>query len=66
MGAKPSATLNYEVLEDGGVRLTAKSSTFTDHLDAFPKKSPKSKITIEMMNKAVETEAAKHHRRSKA
>lgn len=65
LGAKPSSVLSYETLEDGSVRLTAKASTFADHLDTFPKKKPTRKITVEMMNAVVETEAANNASRGK-
>lgn len=66
LGAKPSSVLSYEIMEDGGVRLTAKSATFADHLAAFPKKKPKRPVTVEMMDEAIQTEAAKHYRKSKS
>lgn len=66
LGAKPSAVLSYEEMEDGGIRLTAKSSSFADHLGSFPRKKPKRTVTVEMMNKAVQAEAARQHRKAKA
>lgn len=59
LGAKPSSVLSYETLDDGSVRLTAKASTFADHLNAFPKKAPARKVTVKMMNATVEAEASK-------
>ncbi len=49
LGAKPSAMLSYEVMEDDGVRLTAKSASIADPMDSFPKKKPKRAVTKEMM-----------------
>ena len=66
LGAKPSSILSFETLEDGGVRLTAKSATFADHLAAFPKKKPRHPVTVEMMNQAIQSEAAKHHSKSRS
>lgn len=66
LGVKPSATLSYEEMEDGGIRLTAKSASFADHLGAFPKKKPKRAVTVEMMNKAVQAETARQHRKGRA
>lgn len=66
LGAKPSAILNFESLEDGSVRLTAKSATFADHLASFPKKKPRRPVTVEMMDEAIQSEAAKRHRKPKA
>jgi antitoxin PrlF len=66
LGVKPSAILSYEVLEDGGVRLTAKSASFADHLASFPKKKPKRPVSLEMIDQAIQTEAAKHYRKSKS
>ncbi|MCF7785682.1 MAG: type II toxin-antitoxin system PrlF family antitoxin [Prosthecobacter sp.] len=53
LGAKPSSILAYEVLEDGKVLLTAKSATFQDIADTFPKKKPIKPVSIEDMKKAV-------------
>ena len=66
LGAKPSAVLSYEEMEDGGIRLTAKSASFADHLESFPRKKPKRPVTVEMMNKAIQAEAARQHRKPKA
>ncbi len=66
LGARPSSILNYEVMEDGGVRLTAKSATFADHLDGFPNKKPKRRVTTEMMDQAIQNEAAKYHHKSRS
>ncbi len=65
LGARTSSILNYEVMEDGGVRLTAKSATFADHLKSFPGKKPKRPVTVEMMDQAIRNEAAKSHRQAK-
>ncbi len=64
LGVRPSAKLNYEMMEDGGVRLTAKSASFADHVASFPNKKPKHPVTVERMNQAIQKEAAKAFRKS--
>ncbi len=64
LGAKPSTLLTYETLEDGGVRLTAKSATFADHLASLPVKKPKRPVTVEMMKQSARKAAAKSHLKS--
>jgi len=66
LGVRPSATLNYELMEDGGVRLTAKSASFADHVGSFPPKKPKRPVTVERMNRAIREEAAKAFRKSRS
>ena len=57
LGAKPSATLAYEVLEDGGILLSAKSATFQDIAKTFPKKRPNKPVSLEAMDMAVKSVA---------
>jgi len=64
LGAKPSAILAYEVMEDKSVRLTAKSASFADHLAAFPKKAPRRPVTIDDMRKAVAHGAARRFKKA--
>jgi len=64
LGAKPSSILAYEVLENGKVLLTAKSATFKEIADAFPKKKPAKHVSIEDMKNAVLQGAAKRFKKS--
>jgi bifunctional DNA-binding transcriptional regulator/antitoxin component of YhaV-PrlF toxin-antitoxin module len=64
LGAKPSTVLAYEVMEDKSVRLTAKSASFADHLDSFPKRRPKHSVTIDDMKKAVIHGAARRFKKA--
>lgn len=64
LGAKPSSILAYEVLENGAVLLTAKSATFKDIADSFPKKKPARPVSVEDMKKAVAEGAAKRFKRA--
>ncbi len=64
LGVKPSATLTYEVLEDGSVLLHAKSATFRDIAGSFPKKKPRSPVSADEMSAAVTAGAAKRFRRA--
>jgi len=66
LGAKPSSILNYEVMEDGGIRLTAKSTTFADHVDQFPRRRPRRKVSVDQMNDAIRAAVAKRFLNSKA
>ncbi len=61
---QPSSVLAYEVLEGGAVMLTAKSTTFADHLRSFPKKKPATKVSVETMKKAVATGAARRFKKA--
>jgi bifunctional DNA-binding transcriptional regulator/antitoxin component of YhaV-PrlF toxin-antitoxin module len=58
LGAKPSSILAYEVLEDGTVLLTAKSTTFKEIAASFPKRKPAKPVRVEDMKKAVAGGAA--------
>lgn len=64
LGAKPSSILAYEVLEDGKVLLTAKSATFKDIADSFPKKKPTNPVSIADIKNAVLQGAAKSFKKS--
>ena len=64
LGAKSSSILAYEVMEDRSVRLTAKSASFADHLDSFPKKKPKRALTIDDLKTAVAKGAARKFKKS--
>ncbi|MCB1226036.1 MAG: hypothetical protein KDK99_09530 [Verrucomicrobiales bacterium] len=62
--AKPQTKLNFEVLEDNSVKITAKSATFLDLAGSFPKTRPKKPVTVEDMKEAVRQEAAKRFRKA--
>ena len=64
LGASPPAKLSYEVMDDGKVLLSAKSSTFKDIVGSSPKKKSAKPVTIEDMRKAVATEAAKRFKKA--
>lgn len=64
LGASPSSILAYEILEDGKVLLTAKSATFKDIVDTFPKKRATRLISIEDMKRAVAQGAAKRFKKA--
>ncbi|MDB6075877.1 MAG: prlF antitoxin for toxin YhaV toxin [Verrucomicrobiaceae bacterium] len=64
LGAKPASILAYEVLEDGAVLLTAKSNSFKDIADNFPKKKPAKPVTVADMEKAVMEGAARRLRKA--
>ena len=64
LGAKSSSILAYEVMDDRSVRLTAKSASFADHLDSFPKKKPKRALTIDDLKTAVAKGAARKFKKS--
>jgi len=63
--AKPSSILAYEVLENGTVLLTAKSATFKEIADSFPKKKPAKPIKVEDMKKAAASGAARRFKRAR-
>lgn len=63
--ARPSAKLSYELLDDGSVKLSAKTATFDDLVQALPRrKAPKKRVTIEMMDQAIRDGAARRYRRA--
>ncbi|MDB6119981.1 MAG: prlF antitoxin for toxin YhaV toxin [Verrucomicrobiaceae bacterium] len=64
LGAKPASILAYEVLEDGAVLLTAKSNSFKDIADSFPKKKPAKPVTVADIKKAVMEGAARRLRKA--
>lgn len=64
LGAKPSSILAYEVLEDGKVLLTAKSATFKDIANTFPKKKPITPVSMADMKNAVLQGAVKRFKKS--
>jgi bifunctional DNA-binding transcriptional regulator/antitoxin component of YhaV-PrlF toxin-antitoxin module len=64
LGVRPQAMLSYEVTEEGKVLLSAKSATFKDIADSFPKRKPAKPVTVEAMRKAVATGAAKRFKKS--
>ncbi len=64
LGAKPSSILAYEVLENGKVLLTAKSLTFKDIIDTFPKKKPINPVSIEDMKEAVAQGAVRRFKKA--
>ncbi len=64
LGAKPPAKLIYEVTEEGQVILSAKSATFQDIADSFPKKKPARPVTIEDMTKAVAKGATRRFKKA--
>ncbi|MGV3662464.1 MAG: type II toxin-antitoxin system PrlF family antitoxin [Prosthecobacter sp.] len=56
---KPSATLHYEVEEDGRVFLTAKTNTFGGLVNRFPKKRRAHPASLEEMDAAIRAAAVK-------
>lgn len=64
LGARPPAKLSYEVTNDGRVLLSAKSATFKDIADSFPKKKPAKPVTNEAMRRAVAAGAVKRLKNS--
>lgn len=64
LGAKPASILAYEVLEGGQVLLTAKSATFKNIADTFPKKRPVKPVSIEDMQQAVADGAIKRFKKA--
>ena len=59
LGAEPSSILGYEVLDDGSVLLTAKSATFKNIADSFPKRKPAKAVTVADMRRATSEGAAR-------
>ena len=64
LGAKPSSILAYEVLDDHSVRLTAKSASFADHLESFPKRKPRRPVTVADMRRAVAEGAVRRFKKA--
>lgn len=64
LGASQSAILSYEVMDDHTVRLTAKSASFEELLDTFPKKKPAKPVKIETMKNAVAAGAARRFKKA--
>ncbi len=64
LGAKPSSTLAYEVLEDGSVLLSAKSATFKDIADSFPKKKAARPVTAADMKTAAARGAVRRFKKA--
>ena len=63
---KPSSLLLYEIEPDGRVVLSAKSATFEELADTFPKKRPRNPVTDEQMKEAVRSGAVQRFRKSKS
>ena len=63
---KPSATLCYDVEDDGSVRITAKSASFMDLAGTFPRNSPAKPVTVEQMKAAVRSEAVRRSKKQNA
>ncbi|HEY1052439.1 MAG TPA: type II toxin-antitoxin system PrlF family antitoxin [Prosthecobacter sp.] len=61
---KPSATLHYEVEEDGRVVLTAKTGTFAGLADRFPKKRRAQPASLEEMDAAIRAGAVKRFKKA--
>ena len=64
LGAKPSSVLAYEVLESGKVLLTAKSATFEDIADTFPKKKPAKAVSLDDIKQAAAQGAARRFKKA--
>jgi bifunctional DNA-binding transcriptional regulator/antitoxin component of YhaV-PrlF toxin-antitoxin module len=62
---KPSSLLLYEIEPDGRVVLSAKSATFAEIADTFPKKRPRNPVSDEQMKEAVRSGAVQRFRKSK-
>ena len=62
--AKPSSKLSYEMLDDGTVKLSAKTATFADLMGTFPKKKPAKPVTVDAMNKAISLGAARRFKKA--
>ena len=62
---KPSSLLLYEIEPDGRVVLSAKSATFEELADTFPKKRPRHPVSDEQMKEAVRSGATQRFRKSK-
>ena len=62
---KPSSLLMYEIEPDGRVVLSAKSATFEELADTFPKKRPRNPVSDEQMKEAVRSGAVQRFRKSK-
>ena len=63
---KPSSMLLYEIEPDGRVFLSAKSATFEELADTFPKKRPRKPVSDEQMKEAVRSGAVQRFRKSKS
>ena len=61
---KPSSKLSYEMLDDGTVKLSAKTATFADIMGSFPKKKPARPVTIDAMNRAVSAGAERRFKKA--
>ena len=61
---KPSSMLLYEIEPDGRVVLSAKSATFEELADKFPKKRPRNPVSDEQMKEAVRSGAVQRFRKS--
>ena len=64
LGVRPQDTLSFEVTDEGKVLLSAKSATFKEIADSFPKKKPLKPVAIEDMRKAVAEGVAKRFKKS--
>ena len=64
LGAAPSALLSYEVMPDNSVRLSAKSATFANLKDSFPKKKPAKPVTVEAMKAVVAAGAVRRFKKT--
>ena len=62
---KPSSLLMYEIEPDGRVVLSAKSATFEELADTYPKKRPRNPVSDEQMKEAVRSGAVQRFRKSK-
>lgn len=63
---KPSSMLLYEIEPDGRVMLTAKSATFEELADTFPKKKPKKPVTDAQISSAIRAGAARRFRKARS
>lgn len=61
---KPSSQLHYEVEENGRVVLTAKTGTFADLADKFPKRRISRPASLAEMEAAIQTGIAGRFKKS--
>lgn len=64
LGVVPSGQLVYEILGNGQVTLTAKTSTFAGLAGSFPRKPGSRSKTLEAMESAIRGQAVKGFRRA--
>ncbi len=65
LGARPSCKLCYDIEQGGRVLLTAKSATFAELAGSFPAKKRRKAASLDEMQAAIISGAAKRLRRRK-